>query len=151
MPTPRCARKRKRTLDKDMGRNGGKGWTGRMVGGKVGRLGALSRPASPALPAPPALPALEPFVHFAPVDHIPPRVNVIGPAILVLQVVRVFPHVDAEHDLLVLHQRAVLVRGALDGDFAAVVDDPRPAAAEAADRGLLEFLFELVEAAERRV
>src|SRR5207248_10622143 len=67
----------------------------------------------------------------------------------ILQVVRVLPDVEAHDDLLVFHERTVLVRAALDRQLAAVVDQPRPAAAEAADAGFLEFFLEFVEAAER--
>src|SRR3954452_4741752 len=31
-----------------------------------------------------------------PVDDVPPRLDVVGPAVLVVQVVRVLPHVEAE-------------------------------------------------------
>src|SRR5712691_6383591 len=110
MPTPRCARKRKRTVGSQ-----------------------------------------EAIVDLRPVHNVPPGVDVIGPAVLILQVVRVFPHVDAEDDLLPFHQRAVLVRGAFDHELATLIDHPRPAAAEAADTGLLQLLLELVETAERRV
>src|SRR5579872_4005887 len=91
------------------------------------------------------------LVHFGPVDHVPPRADVIRTAVLILQVVRVLPDVDAEDDLLAFHQRAVLVRAALDGELAAVVDHPRPAAAEAADAGLRELLLERVERSEGSV
>src|SRR5438094_393480 len=143
MPMPRCARNSDRTTDNDMGRMGGKGWTGRMIG-KRRRLGGKVIP-----PAQPARPALQASVHFRPVDDVPPCVDVVRPAILILQVVRVLPDVEAHDDLLVFHERTVLVRAALDRQLAAVVDQPRPAAAEAADAGFLEFFLEFVEAAER--
>src|SRR5262245_19587913 len=76
----------------------------------------------------------QPFVDLGPVHDVPPRVDVVGPAVLVLQVVGVLPDVDAEDRLLAFHQRAVLVRGALDGQLAAAFDHPRPAAAEASGR-----------------
>ena len=60
-----------------------------------------------------------------------------------------FPDIDAEHDFLAFHERAVLVRAALDHQLAAVVDHPRPAAAEAADASLFDFFLQLVEPAER--
>ena len=106
----------------------------------------------PALPARPALPALsQSRIDLRPVDDVPPGVDVVGPAVLILEVVRVLPHVDPEQRLLAIHQRVVLVRRALDGELAALVDDPGPAAAEATDGGRLELLLELVEAAERAV
>src|SRR6185436_1607052 len=94
---------------------------------------------------------LQPLVDLRPVDDIPPRVDVVGPAILILEVVRVLPDVDAEDGLLAVHHRVVLVRRALDDELAAVVDHPRPPAAEPSDRGRLQLLLQLVEAAERAV
>src|SRR5262245_38331113 len=82
---------------------GGRGWTGR-----TGRMSSFR----PALPAPPAFPALrsaQTFVDFRPVDDVPPRVDVVRPPVLILQIVGVLPDVDAEHDLLAVHQRAVLI------------------------------------------
>src|SRR5882762_9666640 len=94
------------------------------------------QPYQACLPALPGLTGLQAFVHLGPVHDVPPGVDVVGAAILILQVVRVLPDVDAEHDLLAFHQRAVLVRSALDRELAALIDDPRPPAAEAADAGL---------------
>src|SRR5579862_8896262 len=91
------------------------------------------------------------LIDLRPVDDVPPGVDVIGPAVLVLQVVRVLPDIDAEDDVLAVHQRTVLVRRALDGQFVAAADDPRPAASEASGRGLLQFFLQLVEAAERGI
>src|SRR4051794_30893631 len=91
---------------------------------------------------------LEPLVHRVPVDDVPPCGQVVGAAVLVLQVVRVLPHVDAEDRLLAFHQRAVLVGGALDHQLPAGVDQPRPAAAEALGAGVVHLRLELVEVAE---
>src|SRR5450759_2327262 len=85
------------------------------------------------------------LVHFRPVHDVPPRRDVIGPAVLILQVVRMLPDVDAEDDLLAFHQRTVLVRGALDDELAALIDHPGPAAAEASGAGLADSLLERVE------
>jgi len=38
----------------------------------------------------------EPLGDLVPVDYVPPRVDVVGTAVLVLQVVGVLPHVDAQ-------------------------------------------------------
>jgi hypothetical protein len=61
----------------------------------------------------------------------------------------VLPDVEAEHGHLLLHDRAVLVRRALDRQSIAVGDDPCPAAAESPDGRLREFFFELVETTKR--
>src|SRR5687768_8464337 len=90
----------------------------------------------------------EPFVDGVPVDGIPPRGDVVRTTVLVLQVVGVLPDVEAQKRFLAFHQRTVLVRGALDHQLAAGIDQPRPAAAEARRRRLGKLLLEGVEAAE---
>src|SRR5688572_29123004 len=75
--------------------------------------------------------AFQQAIHFRPVHHVPPRPKIIGPAVLVFQVVGVLPHIDAEDRLLAFHQRVVLVRRTGDFELAAVVNHPRPAAAKA--------------------
>src|SRR5438552_16632111 len=52
------------------------------------------------------LPGCESLVDLRPVDDVPPRVDVVGTAVLVLRIVRVLPDVDAEPDLLAFHPRA---------------------------------------------
>src|SRR3954464_9355061 len=90
----------------------------------------------------------EPLLHLFPVDDVPPRGDVVGPAILVLQVVRVLPHVDPHDRLLPFHQRIVLVWRAGDREFAAVVDQPRPARSETSDARRAELFAEFREVAE---
>src|SRR5579884_4531102 len=48
---------------------------------------------------------------LGPVDHVPPGLDVVGPAVLVLEVVGVLPHVDAQQRRLALADRVVLVGG----------------------------------------
>ena len=95
---------------------------------------------------------LEARVHGVPVDHVPPRGDVVGAAVLVLQVVGVLPHVDAEHGVLALHDRRVLVgrarrarrrRRSLTSQAQPLPKRPTPA--------LANCFLERVEAAERRV
>ena len=47
---------------------------------------------------------------LVPVDDVPPRGEVVGSAVLVVEVVRVLPDVDAEQRHVALHERRVLVR-----------------------------------------
>src|SRR5471032_2094107 len=145
IPTPRCARKKKRTVERDMRVGGWGRWDG------LGRWVGWVSPTSPTCLTCPTRPkrSAEPLIDLGPVDDVPPGIEVVGTAVLLLQVVGVFPDVDAEHDFLPFHQRAVLVRRALNRELAALIDDPGPAAAEAADAGLLQLFLELVEAAER--
>src|SRR3954447_26355071 len=65
-----------------------------------------------------------------PIDHVPPGLEVIGAPVLVLEVVSVLPDVDPEQGRLAVHQGRILVRGGRDSEAGAVVDQPRPAAAE---------------------
>ena len=71
---------------------------------------------------------------LVPVDNVPPVADVLGPAVLVLEVVRVLPDIDSkdgEHDLLrdALHERVVLVGSADELELVTgLVDaDPDPA------------------------
>src|SRR5579884_1097358 len=83
-----------------------------------------------------------------PVDDVPPGFDVIGALVLVFQVIRVFPNIDAENRHLVIHVGAVLVSGADDCQLAALRYQPAPAAAEAARGRFLVLGFEGVEVAE---
>src|SRR5690606_5796665 len=51
------------------------------------------------------------FVDRVPVDHVPPVGDVLGTAVLILEVVGVLPHVQAQDGRLAVHQRAVLGGG----------------------------------------
>src|SRR5262249_7215768 len=86
---------------------------------------------------------LQPLVHLVPVDGVEPRRDVVRPSVLVVEVVSVLPHVDAEDRSVAVHVGAVLVRVALDRELAGgVSDEPAPPAAELADRGLGQLLLE---------
>src|SRR5436853_4798144 len=91
------------------------------------------------------------LVHRVPIHDVPPRGEVVGTAILIFEVVGVFPHVDAEEGLLPFHERTILVGSALDDELAAGIDQPSPAAAEALHAGVIELRLELLEVAERRL
>src|SRR5207253_4739296 len=73
---------------------------------------------------------------LVPVDDVPPGGEVVGPPVLVLEVVGVLPHVDPEERRLAVHQRRVLVRGRRDSEAGAVPDEPCPAGAEALHAGV---------------
>src|SRR5688572_4674631 len=88
---------------------------------------------------------------FGPVDYVPPGREVVRTPVLILQIVGVLPHVDAENRLLAFHDWLILVRRALNGELAVLLDQPRPAAAETRDPGFRHLLLEAVEAAERRL
>src|SRR5262249_50436348 len=76
---------------------------------------------------------------FGPVHDVPKGFEIISAAVLVLQVIGMFPNVAAEHryafgaaDCLT-HQWVVLVGRGDDLQFPLVRNQPGPAAAEAAD------------------
>jgi hypothetical protein len=92
---------------------------------------------------------LEPLSHRLPVDHVPDGIEVLGLAVLVLEVVRVLPGVDAEQRSVGAAD-GVLVRARDDAEGAAllVLDQPRPAAALNACQRRVQLLAEGVEGAE---
>src|SRR5262249_4287736 len=96
---------------------------------------------------------VEALLDGAPVHDVPPRVQVLGPAVLVGQVVRVLPDVDPEHRAAgpVLHRRPALVGRRVPGEPGAVPDEPCPAGAEPLRAGVVDGHLQLVEAAERVV
>src|SRR5579859_6006619 len=51
---------------------------------------------------------------LVPVDHVPPGREIVGSAVLVLEIVGVFPHVVAHHRIQAVHQGAILVGGGHD-------------------------------------
>src|SRR6185437_8175842 len=90
----------------------------------------------------------EALVDFVPVHGVPPRGKVVGAAVLVLQVIRVLPHVIAEDRKMPLGKRVVLVRRGDDLQFAAIPDEPSPPRAELLRGGIVELLLQIVKAAK---
>src|SRR5918994_2335017 len=71
------------------------------------------------------------LAHLAPVHYVPPRLQVVGPAVLVGEVIGVLPHIVAEEGAFAVHQRCVLVGLGLQRQLAvAVGGDEDPAGAE---------------------
>src|SRR5579859_956574 len=98
-----------------------------------------------------SLGAVEAVFGFLPVHDVPPGGDVFGPAVLVLEIIGVLPYIQPDDRVLVFHQRAVLVGGGDDFDFGPVLDQPRPARAEARGGGGGELLLELLEPAQRGI
>src|SRR3990170_8268595 len=99
---------------------------------------------------PPSLPKFREVVRdLRPIDGVPPRLDVLGASVLILQVIGVLPDVDAEERLAAIQDGIVLVRGRFDGELAATDQQPRPPGPESRCRGLGECFFEIPEAAER--
>ncbi len=89
---------------------------------------------------------LIPLVDFVPVRHVPPGLQVLGPPIVVLEIVGVLPHVVAENRVEALADGIVLVGCGNDLNFAlGVAGQPDPAAAELLYAGLIELRLETLK------
>src|SRR3954462_13482967 len=76
------------------------------------------------------------------------RLQIVGTAVAVVDVVGVLPDVAAEDRGGAVHQRILAVRGLGNLELAVLDLEPAPAGAELADAGRLEVRLELLEAAE---
>ena len=86
---------------------------------------------------------LIPCFHHHPVHNPPQSLQVGGPAVLVVQIVGVFPDVEGEEGDLGLGDRVVGVGFPVDDEAAVPFGgEPYPAATEEAGAFLLEFGFE---------
>src|SRR2546429_2331802 len=91
----------------------------------------------------------EQLVDIVPVDQIiAERLQIVGTAVAVIDVVGVLPDVAAEDRRGAMDQRAFAVRGLGDFELAVLDRQPAPAGAELADAGGGEIGLELVESAE---
>src|SRR5258708_1382199 len=88
------------------------------------------------------------FCRLSPIHDVPERLQIIRPAILVFEVVGMFPNVAAKDRLAfatgegLAHDRIVLVGSGNDSELAAVDDKPGPTAAEASHAGCLKLFLE---------
>src|ERR1700681_4438943 len=57
-----------------------------------------------------------------PVQNVPPRLEVVGAAVLIVEIIGVLPHVVAEQGMLAVHHWTVLVRTGLERQPAVLVD-----------------------------
>ena len=91
---------------------------------------------------------LEALVDLVPVDSVPPCGEVIGSAVLVLEVVGMLPHIVAQDGVFALRERTVLVGACGDYQFAAVPEQPAPPGTKLFGSGFVEDLLESTEVAE---
>src|SRR6266404_6350704 len=90
--------------------------------------------------------------HFGPIHHVPPSFDVVRPAVLIIQIVGVFPNVHAKNWFVAIHEWAVLIWRRNDFEFPALIfDQPGPATAKTADSGGGKFFFKGVEPAKSRI
>src|SRR6267143_3056479 len=94
----------------------------------------------------------EKFGYFVPIDNIPEGSEVFGPAVLILQIIRVFPHVDAEdrNSLHIgeVHHWIILIGRGSDCKLSVLLDEPGPARSESVHTGPGELLLKLFERSE---
>ena len=89
------------------------------------------------------------YFEYVPVDNLPYRCEMVYAAILVVEVVGVFPHVDAENGLQTVANGVTGIGFLRDDEFAFVVTgEPNPSAAEEGGTFFLEFFFEGLEGTE---
>jgi len=91
---------------------------------------------------------VEAAIDFVPVDDVPPRGEVIGAAVLVLEVVGVLPNVVEQDGINALREGRILVGSADHLELACLEDQPAPAGAKLLGGGLVEGLLEGLEVAE---
>src|SRR5688572_8972800 len=87
----------------------------------------LFLPLIPRPPDPRPLGLPKPLRHLSPIDHVPPRRDVVRTAVLVFQVVGVLPHVEAKKHVawaFALHEGIVLVGRAGDRELRAILQQP---------------------------
>src|SRR5262249_15865557 len=93
--------------------------------------------------------------HFGPVHDVPESLQIVGPLVLVLEVICVFPDITAENRFAFAtgdehaHDGIVLIGGGDALQLAAVHDEPDPAAAETPGAAGFKFFLEGLEATER--
>src|ERR1043166_8768038 len=84
-----------------------------------------------------------------PIYHVPPCFDVIGSAVLVLEVVSMFPNIEADNRCVAIHQRTILIRRRHHFEFTALIfDQPNPTAAKSTRPPGREFFLERIDAAE---
>src|SRR5581483_2351616 len=91
---------------------------------------------------------LQLFIDLVPVDNVPPGRNVVGAPVLVFQIIRMLPDIEAQNRLLAFHERTVLIWSGDDFKTAVAFHEPCPAGTESAGGRRGEFFFEAFKSAE---
>ena len=74
-----------------------------------------------------------------PVDNIPPVRDIFGTAILIFQIISMFPHVDSENGRHPIRKRSILIRSRKNGQAITFLNQPRPAGAKASGGSFFKF------------
>src|SRR5437660_1700680 len=91
----------------------------------------------------------QPLCDLVPVHYVPPRRDIVGSLVLVLEVIGVLPDIETEERGLAFHERAVLVGRRVNAQLTCTIfDEPRPAASKPLHAGIAELFLKLREAAE---
>jgi len=101
----------------------------------------------------PLLGSSEELRGLVPVNNVPPSLDVVSAHVLIFQIIRVLPDVQAKNSLAVAREqiRSVLVRCRVDGQFSISDHKPRPARTKAAQPSGRKFLLKTGKRSERRV
>src|SRR5688572_32742593 len=85
-----------------------------------------------------------------PVHQVPERLDILGPRVAVVDVIRVFPNIAGQQRLVFTREWGGGVRRARQRQRTVrALYQPAPAGTESADRGLAELFLEPGEVAER--
>ena len=91
------------------------------------------------------------FIDEIPVHQVPEISNVIRTTILLINIIGMFPYIDAHKRCLALADGVVLVGRGYDFKIALIQNQPGPSAAKTCVGGIAELFLEVVEAAKRVV
>ena len=83
------------------------------------------------------------LIHIVPVDDTEEVFHKIRSAVLVLQIVGMFPYVQCQQRFLPFCERIILVGGRENFQMVSVKHQPCPAASELGNRSRCKFLFEI--------
>lgn len=89
-----------------------------------------------------------------PIDYRPDGFEVIGAAVLIVEIIGVFPDVDAkdwgafDSGDCFAHQGVILICGGADFEFSVAEIQPSPTGTEATEASGVDFFFELIDIAE---
>ena len=94
------------------------------------------------------MPGAKSFGRFLPVDHTEPVVDICGPQVIMLEIIRVFPDVNVQDESPEMDDRSILVRGRHDPESSAVGDEPCIAGTKDRKSSVFKLRAKILRAAE---